>query len=141
MFVFLYVQNTALNSHQKYFLRRVEIKNCNIKIDGRNLYDESINSQETNDLIKQSDEIRKISKGQGDDYTTGCLLDFSYFRNNYKLIAADLSKQKVLDADPRTIQQIIFTGKANQGTVIYYVYEKSKRKNKRFLSTYKTGVN
>ena len=57
------------------------------------------------------DEIRKISTGQGGDYTTGCLLDFSYFEKNYKLIAADLSKQKALDADSRAIQQIIFTGK------------------------------
>ena len=47
--------------------------------------------------------MRKISTGQGDDYTTGCLLDFAYFKNNYKLIAADLSKQKVLDADSRAI--------------------------------------
>ena len=111
----------------KYFLPRVEIKNYNIEIDGRNFYDQSINNQETNDLIKQYDEIRKISTGQGDDYTTGCLLDFAYFKNNYKLIVADLSKQKVLDADPRAIQQIIFTGKASEATVIYYVYEKSKK--------------
>ena len=48
-----------------------------------------------NDLIKQYDEIRKISTGQGDDYTTGCLLDYSYFTKNYRLLAADLSKQKV----------------------------------------------
>ena len=63
------------------------------------------------DSVKQHDEIRKISTGQGDDYATGCLLDFSYFEKNYILIAADLSKQKALDADPRVIQQIIFTGK------------------------------
>ena len=84
-----------------------------------------------NDSIKQYDEIRKISTGQGDDYTTGCLLDFAYFENNYRLIAADLSKQKALDADPRVIQQIIFTGKikaivANTRVVIFYVLDKSK---------------
>ena len=49
------------------------------------------------------------SIGQGDDYTTGCLLDFAYFEKNYGLIAADLSKQKALDADPKAIQQIIVT--------------------------------
>ena len=49
-----------------------------------------------NDLSKQYNEVRKILTEQGDDYTTGCLLDFAYFKNNYKLIAADLSKQKVL---------------------------------------------
>ena len=55
--------------------------------------------------------MRKISTGQGDNYTTGCLLDFAYFEKNNRLIAADLSKQKVLHADSRAIQQIIFSGK------------------------------
>ena len=61
-----------------------------------------------NDSIKQYDETREISTGQGDDYTTGCLLEFSYTEKNYRLIAIDLSKQKALDADTRAIQQIIF---------------------------------
>ena len=74
----------------KYFLPRVKIKNYNIEIDGKNFYDQPIN-----DSIKQYDEIRKISTGQGDDYTTICLLDFAYFEKNYTLIAVDLSKQKV----------------------------------------------
>ena len=77
--------------------------------------------------------MRKISTGQGDDYTTGCLLDFAYFEKNYRLIAADLSKQKVLDADSRVIQQIIFTGKIkaeanNTKVIIYYILEKSNEK-------------
>ena len=102
---------TNENSYRKYFLPRLKIKNYNIEIDGRNFYDQSIN-----DLIKQYDEVRKISTGQGDDYTTGCLLDFAYFEKNYRLIAADLSKQKALDPkalDPKAIQQIIFTGKTD----------------------------
>ena len=49
-----------------------------------------------------------------------------FLKNSYRLIAADLSKQKVLDADSRAIQQIIFTGKTSQAAVIYYIYEKSK---------------
>ena len=68
--------------------------------------------------------MRKISTGQGDDYTTGCLLDFAYFKKPYRLIAADLSKQKALealDADSRAIQQIIFTGKMDEAAVIYYI--------------------
>ena len=77
-------------------------------------------------MIKQYHEIRRISTAQGDDYTTGCLLDFAYFKQNYRLIAADLSKQKVLDADSRAIQQIIFTGKTTEAAIIYYIYEKSK---------------
>ena len=85
-------------------------------------------------MIKQYDKIRKISTGQGNDYTTGCLLDFTDFENNYKLTVADFSKRKILDVDPRPIQQIIFTGKASEEIVIYYVYEKSKKKtnSKRF---------
>ena len=55
--------------------------------------------------------IRKIATGQGDDYTTGCLLDYSYFMDTYKMISVDLSKQQASDADPRAIQQINF--KAN----------------------------
>ena len=109
------------DSQRRYFFSRVKIENCNIKIDGRNLYDQPIN-----DLIKQFHEVRKVSAGQGDDYTTGCLLDFAYFEKNYRLIAADLSKQKALDADSRAIQQIIFTGKANAGAMIYYILEQSK---------------
>ena len=46
--------------------------------------------------------------GKGEDYTTGSLLDYDYFKKHYKLIAVDLSKQKELDADPRAIQQIEF---------------------------------
>ena len=84
----------SVDSYKKYFLPRVKIENYNIEIDGRNFYDQLIN-----DSIKQFNEIRKISTGKVDDYTTGCLLDFAYFRKNYRLIAADLSKQKALDAD------------------------------------------
>ena len=112
---------TNENSNKKYFLARLKVKNYNIDIDGRNFYDQSIN-----DLIKQYDEIRKISTGQGDDYTTGCLLDFAYFEKNYRLIAVDLSKQKALDADSRAIQQIIFTGKTDNTIRVYYILEQSK---------------
>ena len=72
-------------------------------IDGRNFYDQSISNK-----IKKYDEIRKISTGKGDDYTTVCLLDYQYFKDNYQIIAVNLNKQKELDADPRAIQQIEF---------------------------------
>ena len=74
-------------------------------IHGRNFYDQPVN-----DLIKQYDEVRKVSTGYGDDYTTGSLLDYAYFKDNYRLIVVGLSKQKALDADPRAIQQIVFQG-------------------------------
>ena len=48
--------------------------------------------------------IRKISTGQGDDYTTGCLLDYAYFKSYYKMIVINLRKQQELDADPRAIK-------------------------------------
>ena len=119
-------KQVSVDSYKKYFLPRIKIENYNIEIDGRNFYDQPINGS-----IKQYDEIRKISKRKGDDYTTGCLLDFDYFEKNYRIIAADLSKQKVLDADSRAIQQIIFIGKikaavANTKVIIFNVLEKSK---------------
>ena len=77
-------------------------------MDGRNFYDQPINY-----LIKQYDEVKKVSTGYGDDYKTGCLLDYAYSKDNCKLIAVDLSKQKALDADPRAIQQIVFQGVEN----------------------------
>ena len=67
---------------------------------GRNFFDQPINS-----MNKAYENIRKIATGKGDDYTTGCLLDYSYFKENYKLIAIDLSKQQALDAVPRAIQK------------------------------------
>ena len=103
LFVLAY-DNTAgnnqvsIDSYKKYFLPRVKIENYNIEIDGKNFYDQPIN-----DSIKQYDEIRKIPTAQGDDYATGCLLDFAYFLKKYRLIAVDLSKQKDIDADSRII--------------------------------------
>ena len=55
------------------------------------------------------DNIWKIATGQGDDYTTGCLLDYIYFNNDYKMISIDLRKQQALDADPKAIQKIKVT--------------------------------
>ena len=52
----------------------------------KKIYDQPIN-----ELIKQDDEIKKVSTGQGDDYTTGCLLDYAFFKDNCRLIAVDSS--------------------------------------------------
>ena len=84
LFVFAYkggANRVTVNFQRRYFLPRIEITNYNIEIDGRNFYDQPINNQEVNDLIKQYDELRKVSTGQSNDYTTGCLLDFAYFKN------------------------------------------------------------
>ena len=72
--------------------------------------------------------IRKIATGQGDDYTTGCLLDYSHFMDTYKMIAVDLSKQQALDADPKEIQQINFTANIDRAgnTRVYFILEEAK---------------
>ena len=89
-----------------------------------------MNDQPINDLIKQHDVVRKVSTGQGDDYATGCLLDYAYFAGNYRLIAVDLSKQRTLDDDPREIQQKIFQevagGDNNTKIRLSITLEKSK---------------
>ena len=72
--------------------------------------------------------ITNLATGQGDDYTTGCLLDYIYFKNYYKMIAVDLSKQQALDADPKAIQQINFTANLDRAgnTRIYFILEEAK---------------
>ena len=109
------------NSCRKCFLPRVNITSYNVLIDGRKLYDQPINDQ-----IKKYDEIRKIATGQGNDCTTGCLLDYQYYKDHYQLTAVDLSKQKELDANPRAIQQIEFYRKLNTKSKLWTVLENSK---------------
>ena len=75
-----------------------------VMIDSKNVFDQPINSD-----FKTYENVRNIATGQGDDYTTGCLLDYPYFKESYKIIAMDLSKQQALDTDTRPIQQINFT--------------------------------
>ena len=86
-------------SHKLYYLLTLNIKDYKVMIDGRNLFDQPIR----NDL-NTYDNIRKIATGQGVDYTTGCLIDYSYFKKYYNLVETDLSKQQKLDADPKSIQ-------------------------------------
>ena len=71
----------------------------------QSVFDQSIKSD-----MGTSSNIWKIATDQGDEYTTGCLLNYSYFKESYMMIAIDLSKQQVLDANPKTIQKDNFTG-------------------------------
>ena len=71
------------------YLLNVELKDYNIMINGENLFDQPVKNNKVT-----YENIRKIATGQGDDYTTDCLLDYSYFKDSYKLIAVDLSKQQ-----------------------------------------------
>ena len=92
-------------------------------IDGKNVFDQPINS-----MTKTYENIRKVATGQGDDYATGCFLDYPYFKNHYKMIAIDLSKQQALDADPRAIQQINFTANLDRdgNTTMFFITEEVK---------------
>ena len=92
-------------------------------IDGRNFFDQPINS-----MNKTYANIRKIAIVKGDDYTTGCLLDYHYVKENYKMIAIDLSRQNELDADPRAIRQINFTANLDRAgnTTIFFNIEEAK---------------
>ena len=92
-------------------------------INGEDVFDQPIKDDKVT-----YENITKIATGKGDDYTTGCLLHYQYFRDDYKMIAVDLSRQQALDADPRAIQQINFTANLDRegDTRVYFILEVSK---------------
>ena len=110
-------------SNKRYYIPNVEIKGYNVMIDGKNVFDQPVKNYKI-----PYENIRKIAAGQGDDYTTGCLLDYSYFKDHYKLTATDLSKQQALDADLRAIQQINFTANLDTegNTTMFFIIEEAK---------------
>ena len=79
--------------------------------------------------LRTYDNIQKIATGKGNDYTTSFPLECNYFNKYYKMIAIDLSKQQALDADPKAIQQINFTGhlaqQGNANTTIFFIIEET----------------
>ena len=97
---------TAANQNQKFLI---------------NFFDQPIKN-----VLKTYENIKKIATGQGDDYTTGCLLDYPYFKIYYKLIAIDLSKQQKLDAEPKAMEQNGFTG--NLYWKKFFIIEETKEK-------------
>ena len=123
LFVLAFEGDTQRKSHFGYYLPNAEIKNYNIMINGENVFDQPIKNNKVT-----HENIRKIATGQGDDYTTGCLLDYSYFMDAYKMIAVDLSKQQALDADPKASQQINFTANlvSAGSTRFYFILEEAK---------------
>ena len=90
-------------------------------IDGR-----SFNDQPISDQISKYDKVRMVALGKGEDYTTGPLINFKYYRDHYQLIACNLSYQKELDADPRAIQKIEVNFMLDTNSQILTVLEKSK---------------
>ena len=100
-------------------------------IGGKNFFDHPINND-----FKTFENIRKISTGQGDDYTTGCMLTIPISKNITKWLQIDLSKQQALDADPKAIEQINFTANLDKAgnTRIYFILEEA---NETFLNFHK----
>ena len=88
LFVLAFQNDVRRILHTGYYLPNVEIKYYNIMINGENFFDQPIKNNKVT-----YENIRKIATGQGDDYTTGCLLDYSYFADTYEMITVDLSKQ------------------------------------------------
>ena len=123
LFVLAFENDDDRTSDEQYYLPTIEIKDYNIMINGENIFDQPIKNNKVTD-----ENIRKIATGQGDDYTTGCLLDYPYFTDTYKMIAVDLSKQQALDSDPRAIQQINFTANLDRdgNTRVYFILKETK---------------
>ena len=123
LFVLAFENDDDRTSDDQYYLPTVEIKDYNIMINGENFFDQPIKNNKVT-----YENVRKIAAGQGDDYTTGCLLDYPYFSNTYKMIAVDLSKQQALGADPRAIQQTDFTANLDRAgnTRVYFILEEAK---------------
>ena len=123
LFVLAFENDDDRTSSDEYYLPAVEIKDYNIMINGENFFDQPIKNNKVT-----YENIRKIATGQGDDYTTGCLSDYSYFADTYKMIAVDLSKQQALNDDPRAIQQINFTANLDRtvNTRVYFILEEAK---------------
>ena len=110
-------KNTLANkverdSYQQYFLPRVDIKDYKILIDGKNFYDQNIS-----DDFKKYEEMKNVMTGRGENFTTESLLDYDYWKNNYKLICCDLSKQKVLGSNPKANQQIEYIYKLDNSRI------------------------
>ena len=91
------------NSINRYHLPRAEIKEYNVLIDGRNFYDQNVDSS-----IVRYNELLKITTGRSEDCSTGCLLDYDYYTKDFNIAAIDLPHQADFDSDPKTNQQIEF---------------------------------
>ena len=110
--------------HTGYYIPKVKIKDCNVMIDKKNYFEQSVKSN-----MRTSDNIRKIKRGQREDYTTGCLLDYNYFKKHYAKMTIDLNKQQALDADTKAIKQINFTGNLDRdgNTTMLFIIEETKK--------------
>ena len=92
-----------------------------VMIDGKSFFDQPVKSD-----MRTYDNIQKMSTGEKDDHTAGCLLDYNYFKKYYKMIATDLVKQQELDSNPKVIQQINFTGNLRNQSKLFFIIEEAK---------------
>ena len=130
LFVLAFENDAQRTSHKRYYIPNVKIKDYHVMTDGKKFFDQPVK----NDKVTYEN-IRNVSTGQGDDYATGCLLDYVYFKNYYKMIAVNLSKQEALDTDPKAIQQINFTDNLERAgnTRFYFILEEAKETVFKFL--------
>ena len=120
----LFFQDNANRTrYTGYFYTKLETKDYTVMIDGQIVLDELAKN-----YLKAYYNMIKSSTGQLDQYTTGCLLDYFYFREHYKLIAIDLSKQPALDADTKAIQQLSFSENLDRvgNTTMFFIIEEAK---------------
>ena len=123
LFVLSFENNGGRTSYVRYYFPLVEIKDCNVMIDGQNVF-----YQPVKDNLITYDNMQKIAAVQGNDYTTGRLLDYNYFKRYCQMIAIDLSKQKAHKADSKAILKINFTANLDRdrNTTMFFVMEEMK---------------
>ena len=138
LFVLPFPDNAHQTGYMWYFLPIVEMKDYCVMIDGKYFFDQPVKNN-----VKTYDNIRKVLSGQGDDWTTGCLQDCVYFNNCHKMIAIDLSEQQALNAHPKRMQQINFTGNLDQAenTTMFFFGETKETSLDFWQGTVKSIVN
>ena len=119
LFVLAYQTADDRQSYSQVYLPKVMVKNYNVIIDKLAFFDLPIKSkEETYEKI--------IDIGINNEYTTGNLLDYDYFKKHYKLIAIDLNKQQVLQENEESIQQTNFIGRLKEAANVFIIIEKKK---------------
>ena len=121
--VLAFENDTQRTRTKGYYPPNVESKDYNAVIHGKNFFDQPIKDNKVT-----YENIRKIAMGKGDDYKTGCLLDYPYFKDSYKMMAVDLSKRQILNARPTANQQINFIAHLDRtdNTRIYFILKEAK---------------
>ena len=119
LFVLAYQTADNRQLYSQFYLRKVMVKDYNAIIDKFAFFDLPIKTEE-----EAYEKIIDISRNN--EYTTGNLLDYDYFKKHYKLITIDLSKQHVLQENEDLIQQINFIGRLEQAANVFIIIEKKE---------------